>query len=185
MFRKSPALWISAIAILVLLNLVRWAPSLLRGKGVLGRQAGWMHLDFPEPLEAGDMNVGRDLFALGTRPPGAKAARRVAKAAPTPLPAASPTPSSPDGSVLEAAGGYRLMGVVSRGDSSQALIGRGTQLFQVGPGDSLEDRYQVGTITENEVYLTDKQTGNNLKLRIWDQATGGSIPANGGITIHD
>ncbi len=188
MFRKNPVLWISVVGLLVLLNLFHWAPSLWKGKIAPGREAaGWMRLDFPEPLEKGDQKVVRDLFALGSRPLESNRVRRVARAAPVPTPAASPTPSFPDGSILEAAGGYRLMGVVSRENSSQALIGKGTQLFQVGPGDSLEDRYQVQSITENEVYLTEKQTGNTLKLRIWD-STAAAIPAsqaNEGTSFHE
>ena len=60
------------------------------------------------------------------------------------------------------------MGTVSRDGKSQALIGQGSQLFQVAPGDSVANQYQVESITESEVYLTDKQSGNTLKLRIWD-----------------
>ncbi len=188
MFRKNRLLWISAVGFLVLLNLVRWAPVLWKGKIMEGREtSGWMRLEFPDPLDPEDQKVQRNLFALGSRPPESRRVKRIVRVVTVPTPAASPTPSFPDGSVLEAAGGYRLMGVVSREGFSQALIGRGTQLFQVGPGDNLEDRYQVQSITQDEVYLTEKPTGNTLKLRIWDSTTA-AIPAsqaNEGMNIHE
>lgn len=186
MFRKKPVLWISVIGILALLNLARWVPVLWKENLSTGREdSQWLKLDFPEPLNTEDQKIRRDLFALV--PSGNTPVKRVVRAAAEPTPAESPTPSFPDGSVMEAAGGYRLMGVVSREGFSQVLIERGTQLFQAGPGDNLEDRYQIQSITQDEVYLTEKATGNTLKLRIWDSTTA-SIPGsqtNGGVTIHE
>ena len=123
---------------------------------------GW-ELDFPAPLEEGERNLRRNLFAIGPVEGTPKITGRFV-AMPTP----TPTPSSPDGSVMEVAGGYRLMGVLSHGGKSMALIGKGEQSFQVGMGDEIEGLYQVQTITDNEVYLAEKSTGNNLKLHIWD-----------------
>ncbi len=187
MLRKNPVPWISAVGLLALLNLIRWAPVIWKGTGMDNREnSGWMRLDFPAPLDAEDQKIRRNLFALGPSESPSHP-NRIMKAASIPAPQASPTPSFPDGSVMEAAGGYRLMGVVSRGSSSQALIGRGNQLFQVGPGDSLEDRYQVQSIGENEVTLTEKPAGSAVKLRIWDPSA--AIPGpqanNGGMTQHD
>ncbi len=187
MRRKKTILWISAVGLLALLNVIRWAPVLWKGKGVENRgNSGWMRLDFPSPQDPAERKVRRDLFAFG---PSAIPDRpkQMAKATPIPAPQSSLALSFPDGSVMEAAGGYRLMGVVSRGGSSQALVGCGNQLFQVGPGDSLGDGYQVQSIGENEVILAEKPAGGTVKLRIWDPtaAIPGAQANNGGMNPND
>jgi hypothetical protein len=171
MFKKKPVLWSSLVGLLVILNLVKWLPSLWQGKATKGTAPVLgLELDFPSgPLE-GEGSLHRDLFALGSLPSGnikRPKARKTQVPDQTP-PSPTPTFTFPDGSLREIAGGYRLMGVVSRGGQSQALIGKGDQLFQLGPGEDLEGQYQVQKITDSEVYLTEKQTGNSLRLRIWD-----------------
>ncbi|MGH7739113.1 MAG: hypothetical protein ACREL1_03095 [bacterium] len=185
--RKKIALGISVIGLLVLLNLARWAPEWLRTKNsMVGAPLGWMRLDFPRPLKEADLKVRRDLFVLEPSREAPVFRRRVVQVRPTPVPL--PTAVSVDGTVQEAAGGYRLMGVVSKGGSSEALIGRGTQLFQVRAGDDLEGRYKVQSVGENEVYLTENQTGHSLKLGIWDPPRpSGSVrlQADNGGSDHD
>ena len=170
MLKKNPVLWGSLIFLLVILNLWKLLPALRRtaqGSGI----SGGLRLDFPFARSESEKSVHRDLFALGSSPPASPRAHSKGNIAPravsSPVPA--PKPSSASGTVVEISGGYRLMGVVSREGKSQALIGKGEQLFQVAPGDELEGRYRVQSIGENEVYLTEKVTGNNLRLRIWDQ----------------
>jgi hypothetical protein len=58
------------------------------------------------------------------------------------------------------------MGVVSDPGHSRALIGKGSQVFQVQEGDSLENSYTVGPIGGQDVDLTDQSTGKALTLRI-------------------
>lgn len=190
MSRKKAFLGGILIALLALLNLLHWGPILWKGKELSSKAPlGWMRLDFPEPLEGKGQKIHRDLFSLGNRAPGTVLARRPVKPAPVPTPAGVPTPFFPDGSVMEAEGGYRLMGVVSRGGKSRALVGQDKLLLQVGEGDGLGDRYLVLAVAQNELDLKDKPTGNTVKLRIWDptvQAAGGLQTSGGNATLgHD
>lgn len=177
MFKKHPYLWGALVSALALLNLWKWWPSSRSAPGT-GLPGAWngsspLTLDFPEALKKEEKTVRRDPFTAGFSAAAGRAPKRAA-AKPAPTAGFTPTPippaqlAGPDGSVAEAAGGYRLMGIASREGKSQALIGKGDRLFQVGRGETIEGRYQVGDITESEVYLTEKETGNTLKLRIWD-----------------
>lgn len=167
MIRKYPYLWGGLILALLALNLWRYLPAWGgKAKGP-GASAAGLALEFPQGPE-GEAPLRRNLFDFGAAPSHVSRPRKAAPVAALPTPLVTPTPSAPDGSVAEAAGGYRLLGVISRDGRSQALVGKGDQLFQVGRGDDIEGRYHVVSIDENEVYLTEKQTGNNLKLRIWD-----------------
>jgi hypothetical protein len=169
MFKKRPFLWISLVGVLVLLNLIKWLPSLWPGKASKGTAPVLgLELDFPSGLLEGERDPRRNLFALGPLPSGNTKRPKVRKAPVQTEPSPTPTFAFPDGSLREIAGGYRLMGIVSRGGQSQALIGKGDQLFPLGPGEELEGQYRVEKITDSEVYLTEKQTGNSLRLRIWD-----------------
>ncbi|HTC19429.1 MAG TPA: hypothetical protein VK859_01180 [bacterium] len=171
MLKKRPILWISLVGVLVLLNLIKWLPSIWQDRAAKGTAPVLgLELDFPSGPLQGEGSLHRNLFALGSLPSNNMKRTKVKKTKiPTQTqPSPTPTFAFPDGSLREIAGGYRLMGVVSRGGQSQALIGKGDQLFQLGPGEDLEGQYQVEKITDSEVYLTEKQTGNSLRLRIWD-----------------
>jgi hypothetical protein len=185
MIKKHPYIWAGVIGLLVLLNLVRWIPAVWNSPNPSKKmQVGLLELNFSPPLSDGEKKVHRDLFsAVDSISPGVNPKPKSlgkGKAQGPSLPGPTPTPSSVDGSVAEISGGYRLMGTVSRGGKSQALIGQGSQLFQVAPGDSLADQYQVRSITESEVYLTDKLSGNTLKLRIWDSKDDDHAPTKDG-----
>jgi len=174
MLAKKLLVWIFVILVLVILNLWKWLPTLGKGSSLsLGSvNIAGLSLNIPSGLEDGEKTVHRDLFALGPLDKAGGRANRM-KLTPVrlfPTPISSPM-ATPDGSVLEVEGGYRLMGIVERDGKSLALIGKGSQLFQVGLGDDLEGHYQVHSITDDEVYLTETQTGNTLKLRMWDQNT--------------
>jgi hypothetical protein len=171
MFKKKPVLWISLAGVLMLLNLVKWLPVLLQNKGPKASAGGAANLvlDFPSGAQEGKGDDHRDLFALGPSTSGHLKRRMAKKAQVQTQPSPTPTFAFPDGSLREIAGGYRLMGVVSRGDQSKALIGKGDELFQLGPGEELGGLYQVEKITQSEVYLKEKQTGNSFRLRIWDE----------------
>jgi hypothetical protein len=166
MIQRRPLLWGIVITALALLNLWRWWPA----RGVAqGRSSVGPNLDLPATSIPSQRLLKRDLFT--TRQAAVASARppqvQVRLVPPTPVPAAT----LPDGSVMEATGGYRLLGVATREGQSQALIARGDQLFQLKPGDDLEGRYQVGNIDGEEVHLTEKQTGNTLKLHLWEEGT--------------
>jgi len=174
MFQKHPFIWASLVGILVLLNLWKWLPGFGAQKNRDGRNLDKtrLALDFPEVSGDKEGSILRDPFSVAASPSSARRRRTVAKRTgppvlPTPLPTAMGLAA--DGSVLEAEGGYRLMGIVSRQGKSQALIGKGDRLFQVGLGESLEETYEVRNITQNEVFLVRKQTGATQKLRIWEQ----------------
>lgn len=155
---------------MVLLNLWKWLPVLKGGDGSShGSTVAGIRLDFPSPPEGEERRVQRDLFAMAVpvRPRVVRLPRVVVHLEPSPQP--TPLGLAADGSILEASGGYRLMGTASREGQNQALIGLGDKVFQVKPGDDLDGRYKVGQVTDNEVYLTESGTGNTLKLRIWDQ----------------
>ena len=174
MLKKNPLLWGSLVVLLAALNLAKWMPALWpsrASKEKAGASFG-LALEFPSGVQEGEKTVHRDLFTLGSRGGSAAGVRRARKAAAPAAVQTGPTPTPtfvfPDGSLREAAGGYRLMGVVSRGGQSKALIGKGDQLFQLGSGEDLEGLYQVENIGDDEVYLTDKRTGNSLRLHIWN-----------------
>src|SRR5665213_58189 len=170
MLKKKPLLWTSIILALIILNLWKWLPTWGKANAL---PVGFidvkgLSLNIPLGLEDGEKTVHRDLFVLGPLGrTGSAVKTRLTPVRLFPTPISSPM-ATPDGSVLEVEGGYRLMGMVERDGKSQALIGKGSQLFQVGIGDDLEGHYQVHSITNDEVYLTETQTGNTLKLRMWD-----------------
>ena len=170
--KNKTLIGVTLIVVLIVLNLWHWLPRFKSNTSFAGpTSTGGLTLNFPAPLADEDKVVHRDLFATGSL--GQPLHSRPVKK-PTVivlLPVYTPTPSSPDGSVGEA-GGYRLLGVVSHGGQIQALIGKGEKTFPVLKGDVIEGVYEVLSITESEVYLTEKQTGNTLKLHIWDQQKG-------------
>ena len=69
---------------------------------------------------------------------------------------------------MELSGGVHLLGVVFQGGKGLALLGKGEETFQVGVGDDINGLYRVDSIDQDEVYLTEKSTGNTLKLHIYD-----------------
>ena len=167
--KKNPLLWGALIGVLLLLNLWKWLPALKGGKaGSSTSSFAGLQLNLPSPPEGEDREVRRDLFsmAMPVKPRLVQVPRVVIHLEPSPQP--TPIGLAADGSIMEASGGYRLMGTASREGKNQALIGLGDKVFQVKPGDDLDGRYKVGEVTENEVYLTEAATGNTLKLRIWD-----------------
>jgi hypothetical protein len=174
--KRKTALGISFILILAILNLWKWLPVSGGKKSLNNREASFgLVLNFPSAAAEEDKTMRRNLFALGSSSPsghrhGSGKTKNLPASVST-VPTLVASPVFPDGSVLEVAGGYRLMGIASREGKNHALIGKGDQLFQVGVGDNIESQYQVQNITEGEVYLTEKQTGNTLKLRIWDQGS--------------
>lgn len=171
MIKKYPYFWSALVVVLILLNLWKWLPSFKTSGSAFAKQGNstGLVLDFPSPSGDEEKAVHRDLFALGEAASAPRERRSTVKAAaPAPVlaaatPLATPTPMN------EVAGGYRLMGVVFREGKSQALLGKGDQLLQLMVGDEIETRYRVESISDNEVDLTDKQTGNSLKLLIWDK----------------
>lgn len=177
MIKKHPYLFAALIGALLVLNLWKWLPSAsFQGGPKSGAAAhGLWSLDFPDPLGAGEKEIHRNLFEAGAALGNGPVRRplklsRLSKVQPTAVP--TPSDVAADGSVAEVAGGYRLLGIASREGQAKALIGKGDQLFQVGQGGDIEGKYEVQTITESEVYLTEKQSGNTLKLRIWDNSGG-------------
>jgi len=171
MIKKHPMIWGTLIALLLLLNLVKWLPFLRGGGSGIGKGDSAAGLSLPFPSGAGvEASRHRDLFAFGIpsssgHHPSRSRSGVFPQASPVPTPV--PLTPAPSGGSADA-GGYRLLGVVSRNGQNQALLGKGEQLIQVGRGDEVEGLYRVESIGENEVYLTEKQTGNTLKLHIWD-----------------
>src|SRR5579859_1724857 len=131
-----------AIGILVLLNLWKWLPS-LKGRNGLSRGSAMtgLQLNFPLPAEGEEKAVRRDLFSLAL--PQKHVLVRIPRVVVHLEPSPQPTPLglAPDGSILEASGGYRLMGMASREGKTQALIGKSDQVYQVKPGDDIDGRY--------------------------------------------
>ena len=166
MIHRQPWLWGGLIVVLGLLNLWRWFPS---GSG-MGRGLGpRANLDLPEPSGHEERTVRRDLFQSQAAPAAVRRAPPQVQVRLVPATAAPTIPALADGSVMEAGGGYRLLGIATREGASQALIARGDQLFQLKPGDDLEGRYKVGEIEDEEVHLTENGTGNTLKLHLWEE----------------
>jgi hypothetical protein len=154
---KKMVLWISVVVVLLLLNLWRWMPSRTSAKPAHRSVAapGGLELQFPLGTAPAEKTPGRDIFTFGSiaSPLGVHhAARKKTVQVSGPV----PTPTEP----------YRLMGVVSDPGHSRALIGKGSQVFQVQEGDSLENSYTVGPIGDQDVDLTDQSTGKALTLRI-------------------
>lgn len=169
--KNKPLMGLLLIVVLVLLNLWHWLPRWKSNPVFAAKSSsGELTLNFPAPLEDEEKIVHRDLFAIGY----VSLVHHLMKKSRviTLLPLFTPTPSTADGSVAEVNGGYRLLGVVSRGGQIRALIGKGEQTFSVVKGDEIEGVYQVLSVTDSEVYLTEKQTGNTLRLHIWDQQKG-------------
>lgn len=168
--------WGSIIFVLVLLNLWKWLPRWKEDRGFSDKSVlTELTLNFPDALEPDEQAIHRDIFAFGSSNSASGLVRvrpTKNKAVPIIFKIFTPTPSPTNGSLTEMTAGYRLLGMLSRGGQSLALIGKGDQTFQVKAGDEIDGFYRVQSITESEVYLTEKQTGNTLQLHIQDQQKG-------------
>ena len=162
------------VALLAALNLWRWAPS---GAPAAERAAAVASRLRPEDfrlrvgLAAAETAPGsRDLFRmrLPPAPPPPPKAVEVRVEEPPP----GPPPKTPEQIAEEAAraefGQIRLVGVVFRGEKGQAFLVKGEQVYMVGTGGRVGERFQVESIRPDSIQLKDPAT------RIT-----GSIPVSG------
>ncbi len=164
-----------AVALLAGLNLWRWAPS---GAPAGGRaEAAGASRPRAEDLRlrvgfaATDFAPGgRDLFRMKLPPPPPAPPKVVEVKVEEPPP--GPPPKTPEQIAEEGAraefGQIRLVGVVFRGEKGQAFLVKGEQIYMVGTGGKVGERFQVESIRPDSIQLKDPAT------RIT-----GSIPVSG------
>ncbi len=87
-----------------------------------------------------------------------------------PKPVAAPLPLGPTPEELAAAQArklmaqYRVLGYATDGGQPQAFLGKGTKIFIVGIGETLEGRIQIAEITDTAVKL--RETRTNLETTL-------------------
>ncbi len=117
-------------------------------------------------------NPSQNIFApLEFPKPQRKKARKAKpRAAPPPRPVAAPLPLGPTPGDLAGAPArnlmaqYRVLGYAIDGGEPQAFLGKGTKIFIVGVGETLEGRIQIAEITDTAVKL--RETRTNLETTL-------------------
>ncbi len=100
----------------------------------------------------------------------AKKAKPRATPAPPPRPVSAPLPLGPTPEELAAAQArklmaqYRVLGYATDGGEPQAFLAKGTKIFIVGIGETLEGRIQIAEITDTAVKL--RETRTNLETTL-------------------
>ena len=104
------------------------------------------------------------------KPKRKKARKAKPRAAPPPKPVAAPLPVGPTPGELAGAQArklmaqYRVLGYAIDGGEPQAFLGKGTKIFIVGVGETLEGRIQIAEITDTAVKL--RETRTNLETTL-------------------
>lgn len=104
------------------------------------------------------------------KPQRKKARKAKPRAAPPPRPVAAPLPLRPTPGELAGAQArklmaqYRVLGYAIDGGEPQAFLGKGTKIFIVGVGETLEGRIQIAEITDTAVKL--RETRTNLETTL-------------------
>ena len=160
----------SAAALLVLINLWKWAPPLQTSvkSGDRREVAGqFQPEDFQINVLAGRTNanetIKRDLFqpklAIVVKPP-------VKKIEPKP----EPPPKTPEQLEEEAARAelakIKCVGVVFREQKGQAFLVKGDQVYLAFIGDKVGDRFILERIAADGVFLKDPKTNVSAQLPI-------------------
>ena len=100
----------------------------------------------------------------------ARKAKPRAAPPPPPKPVAAPLPVGPTPGELAGAQArklmaqYRVLGYAIDGGELQAFLGKGTKIFIVGVGETLEGRIQIAEITDTAVKL--RETRTNLETTL-------------------
>ena len=104
------------------------------------------------------------------KPKRKKTKKAKPRGAPPPKPVAAPLPLGPTPEELTAAQArklmaqYRVLGYATDGGQPQAFLGKGTKIFIVGIGETLEGRIQIAEITDTAVKL--RETRTNLETTL-------------------
>ncbi len=121
-------------------------------------------LDLPRPAYTPEV---QNIFGEPPPPPKPAAAAGAAPGAPATPPAPPPDPFA------EGAKAFRYVGFLRRGGAMIAFIIQGQQVYTVPVGDTLDSRYRVQAITEDNVVLSSPGGDKQVRLDLSPTAPAG------------
>ncbi len=155
----------AGVLLLGVLNLWQWSTpgGQKDGRSSAAAAGGFRPDDFRLRVGFASADAGRssrNLFQLRLPPPPPPIKPPEVKVAEPPPPA--PPAKTPEQLAEEAAraelGQIKLVGVVFRGDKGQAFLVKGEQLYMVGTGSRVGERFLVEAIRPDSIQLRDPAT---------------------------